>query len=363
MGQGKRKRSRAGRPVHRRLPTHQLEDESALDDAPSREKILRGRENEGAPPGAPSAAELEGEVARGRVVSRRGLEALVEPEDGGDSVRCILRKSTRVPHSSANPLAVGDLVRWIVGPAEPHVLTEVEPRRTALTRVRRGREEHVIAANVDLAVIVASATQPPFKPRLVDRYLMSAAQGGLEPVLVVNKIDLAEPGASGEMLAPYAGLEFPAIATSATTGEGLDELTRIVQDRISVFSGQSGVGKSSLVNRLGGGRFRIPTAEVYGKAGKGRHTTTDSTLYRFPFGGGVVDTPGIRGFLLHEPTLEALAEFFPEILEAAEACRFADCAHDGDAGCALPEAVAEGRVHPDRLVSFGILLAEIRARR
>jgi ribosome biogenesis GTPase len=137
----------------------------------------------------------------------------------------------------------------------------------------------------------------------------------------------------------------------------------ILRDRTAVFSGQSGVGKSSLVNRLGEGRFDVRTAEVYGKAGKGRHTTTESTLYRFPFGGGVVDTPGIRGFLLHEPTAEALAAFFPEIAEAAETCRFRDCAHDGDAGCAIPAAVASGRVHPDRLESWRSLTAEIRTGR
>ena len=95
--------------------------------------------------------------------------------------------------------------------------------------------------------------------------------------------------------------------------------------------------------------------------GKGRHTTTASKLYRFPFGGGVVDTPGIRGFLLHDPTLDALEAFFPEIFEAARACRFGDCSHAGDGGCAVPDAVADGRIHPDRLESFLILLAEIRA--
>jgi ribosome biogenesis GTPase len=312
-------------------------------------------------PEDPSTTELEADVARGQVVAVHGLEIHVVRDDDGAVGRCILRKSTRAPNPSTNAVTVGDRVAWLVAPEEPFVLTEVEVRRSVLTRVRRGHQVHAIAANVDLAVVVASADRPPFKPRLVDRYLLSAAQGGLEPVLAVNKIDLVGPEEAARLLAPYAGLELSAVAVSAETGQGMDDLVAILRDRTAVFSGQSGVGKSSLINRLGGGRFDIRTADVYGKVGKGRHTTSASRLYRFPFGGGVVDTPGIRGFLLHEPTIEALAAFFPEVVEAAEACRFGDCAHDGDAGCALPEAVDAGRVHPDRLDSFRVLMAEIRA--
>ncbi len=362
-GKGKRKRSRVGHQVRRRRQTRRLEDEARQDTEPTGEKILRGHDNTGRAPEAPSLTEIEGEVPRGQIVALRAAWVTVEPDGGGEPVRCTLRRSTRVPHASSNPLAVGDRVAWLVGAEEPHVLTEVEARRTSLTRVRRGHEEHVIAANVDLVVVVASASKPPFKPRLVDRYLISAAAGGITPVLVVNKIDLAGPGAAVELLAPYAGLDFPAVATSAETGEGLDALRQILTDRTAVFSGQSGVGKSSLVNCLAEGRLSLATAGVYGKVGKGRHTTSASTLHRFPFGGAVIDTPGIRGFLLHEPSPEALETFFPEIFEAAEICRFADCAHSGDEGCAVPEGVASGRIHPARLESFHRLMDEIRERR
>jgi ribosome biogenesis GTPase len=193
----------------------------------------------------------------------------------------------------------------------------------------------------------------------VDRYLISAREGGLQPVLVLNKVDLVEQGEAAGMLRLYEGLGFPALAVSASTGRGLDDLAAILTDRTSVFSGQSGVGKSTLLNRLAPG-LEIHTREVYGRAGKGRHTTSASTLYHFPFGGAVVDTPGIRSFSLHEPGEEALRDFFPEIFAAAERCRFANCAHAGDDGCAVPAAIESGGVLAERLESFLVLMAEIR---
>jgi ribosome biogenesis GTPase len=361
-GKGKRKRLRRGRSAARRATPAPLKDETRLEDAPTKEKILRGRDNVEALSDEASRTEIESDVARGQVIAIRGGDVLVEPEDGTEPVRCILRKSTRVPHPRASALVVGDRVRFLVASEPPHVLTEVEPRHTRLVRLRRGGGEHVICANVDLAVIIASADQPPFKPRLVDRYLIAASHGGLHPVLVLNKIDLLETGDAGSLLAPYAGLPLSALAVSARTGAGIDALVDVLRDRTAVFAGQSGVGKSSLLNRLGGG-LEIRTADVYGKVGKGRHTTSTSTLYRFPYGGAVVDTPGIRAFLVREPTRKALEEFFPDIFEAARSFRFIDCAHAGDEGCAIPEEVAAGRIHPARVDSYHVLREEGRSSR
>jgi ribosome biogenesis GTPase len=357
----KRKRKQVGRSVRRgpgRRKVHA--DDDAVDEESRREKILRGRDNVDVVPDQASRSEVEGDVRSGQVVSIRGREAIVQPESGGEPVLTILRKSTRGPRTPASPVVVGDRVRYLADDEEPFVLTEVEARRTRLVRGRRGGEEHVICANVDLGVIVASAVEPPFKPRLVDRYLISIQQGDLEPVLVLNKIDGIGPGEADRLLAPYRHLDFPCLPVSAVTGEGIEALVEVLRDRTAVFSGQSGVGKSSILNRLAP-ELKIHTQEVYGRVGKGRHTTSASTLYRFPFGGAVVDTPGVRSFSLHAPTAAALREFFPEIARAAESCRFSDCRHRGDEGCAVPAAVAVGEISPDRLESYLVLMDEIRA--
>lgn len=350
---GRRKRSQVGRILYRR-------GRGGHDDAPRREKVLRGRANQGAPPDVPSRSETEGIVRRGRVMSLRGRDVAVVPDEGEGEVVCILRKSTRVPHSGSTALVVGDRVAFLAEGDSPFVLTEVEERRTTLSRARGGRDAQVIAANVDLCVIVASAAEPPFKPRLVDRYLISARAGGLEPALVLNKADLAEASDLGAMLQPYAAQGVPALAVSAETGEGLDALRALLEGKTSVFSGQSGVGKSTLLNRIVPGLV-LRTGEVYGREGKGRHTTSASTLYPFPAGGGVIDTPGIRSFQLAAPSRDALDAFFPEIAAAAERCRFADCRHGGDAGCAIPAALASGGIREDRLDSYRTLLGEIEA--
>ncbi len=347
---GKRQRKQRGRSSVAGRAGRRRPGDWHGDDAPTREKVLRGSGNAEAVPAEASAKERGQDTRAGRVVEVRGAVIAVEPADGGAVVATRLRKSTRVPHPNASAVVVGDEVRFLPERAEPWVLTEVLPRRTRLARVRRGREEHVICANVDIGAVIASADRPPFKPSLVDRYLVSFAEGGLTPLLVLNKIDLVGEAEAAAMMAPYHGIDVAAIGVSARDGRGIDELLAFVGERIAVFSGQSGVGKSSLLNRLAGLDLRV--ADVYGALGKGRHTTTTSTLHRLPAGGAIVDTPGIRSFGLLEPDESALRAFFPEVYAAAEGCRFADCRHRGEAGCALPAAVAAGRVRAERLESY-----------
>lgn len=346
----KRKRSQRGRSAVLGRPGRRRPGEWHEDDAPSREKVLRGGDNAESLPEEASAKERGAETPRGRVIEVRAAAIVVEPAAGGPLITTRLRKSTRVPHSGASAVVVGDEVRFLPGGPMPWVLTEVLPRRTRLARRRRGREEHVICANVDVGAVIASADRPPFKPALVDRYLVSFGEGGLEPLLVLNKIDLVEPGAADDLLAPYREIGVAAVGVSAEDGRGLQELLAILGTRLAVFSGQSGVGKSSLLNRLAGLELRV--AEVYGALGKGRHTTTTSTLHRLSTGASIVDTPGVRSFGLLDPDERALRAFFPEVFAAADSCRFADCRHGGEAGCALPAAIREGRVRAERLESY-----------
>jgi len=326
------------------------------EDAPTTERILRGSENAGALPDEASARERAAGSRAGRVVEVRAAEVVVEPEDGGPAIAARLRKSTRVPHPASSAVVVGDEVRFLPEGPGPWVLTEVLARRTRLARVRRGREEHVICANVDVGAVIASADRPPFKPGLVDRYLVSFAEGGLVPLLVLNKVDLVAAERVAAFLAPYRGIDVVAIPVSAADGRGLEDLARFLAGRTAVFSGQSGVGKSSLLNRLAGLDLRI--ADVYGRVGKGRHTTSASRLHRLPNGGAVIDTPGVRSFALPPPSDRALRAFFPEIFAAATDCRFGDCRHAGDDGCAMPEAIEGGRVRPERLESYRALVEE-----
>ena len=354
---GKRKRRQTGASAQSGFAAGRVRADDDRDEEPGHHRILRGGRNRETLAEGPTRGELEVEVREGRVAGVRAADLVVEPKEGGEPVVCRLRKSTRVPHPEANAVAVGDWVRWIAEGEPPFVLTEVLPRRTRLARTRRGRDEQVIAANVDYAVVVTTAAEPPFKPRLVDRYLISVGGGGLEPVLVLNKIDLADLDEIEPMVAPYRRLGLPVFAVSAQTGEGIDALLGFLTGRTAVFSGQSGVGKSSLLNRLTG--RELETQEVYGKLGKGRHTTSSSTLYDLPAGGAAIDTPGIRSFALHDPNLETLHAFFPEIVEASAACRFANCRHSGDGGCAVSEAVGKGKVEAGRLESYRILREEI----
>jgi len=295
---GKRKRRRSGTSAQSGFAAGRVRADDERDDEPGRHRILRGGHNREKLADEPTRGELEADVREGRVAGVRAADLVVEPKEGGEPVICRFRKSTRVPHPGSNAVAVGDWVRWIAHGEPPFVLTEVLPRRTRLARIRRGRDEQVIAANVDYAVVVTTAAEPPFKPRLVDRYLMSVGTGDLEPVLVLNKIDLADLEEIEPMIAPYRRLGLPVFPVSAKTGEGIDTLLGFLTGRTAVFSGQSGVGKSSILTRLIG--REIETQEVYGKLGKGRHTTSASTLYDLPAGGAAIDTPGIRSFALRE---------------------------------------------------------------
>jgi len=207
----------------------------------------------------------------------------------------------------------------------------IAPRRTILTRIdpTNERRERVIVANVDRMVIVAAITSPPLRTGLIDRYMIAAARGGIQPILCINKVDL-----SADMSA-VAGYEIPIVRCSTKTGQGIDELRDWLAGSVAVLTGHSGVGKSSLLNSLTD-ENQARVGFLSEETGKGRHTTTASRLYHLKNGARIIDTPGIREFGLGPVSLEELKAAFPEF--SGERCRFNDCTHKEEPDCAIREA-------------------------
>jgi ribosome biogenesis GTPase / thiamine phosphate phosphatase len=251
-------------------------------------------------------------------------------------------------------LAVGDRVRVAVIGDGSGVIEEVEPRRTKLSRraVGPGKREQIVAANVDQLVIVSSLHSPAPSLNLVDRYLVAAEHGGLVVALCMNKVDLGIPPEIAADLEPYVALGYPVLWTSAVTGSGIADLRAQLTGRTSVLAGKSGVGKSALLKAVDPG-LELRSAPISAATGKGRHTTSFSSLLPLAGGGYVVDTPGIREYTLWELVPEDLDQHFPEIAAAAAGCRFRNCAHQQEPDCAVKDAVAAGRIPARRFSSYG----------
>ncbi|GBC78130.1 Small ribosomal subunit biogenesis GTPase RsgA [bacterium HR08] len=305
---------------------------------------------------------MKGGVHQGKVLKAIRGHYWVETPEG--LYHCYARESLAKRLQTTNPIVVGDEVTVeVVDEAKREgVITDLHPRRTKLSRkVSTGtrESEQVVAANIDNLVIVSSVTDPPFRPGLIDRYLVAAAKGDLNPIICVNKVDLEGLEELRDVLEMYRALGYPVILTSAKTGQGMDELREHLRDKTSVFAGHSGVGKSSLLRVLVPG-IQVKVGEVNPRTGRGRHTTTAAELVRLPDGGYVIDTPGIRQFSLWDLTEEDVRRFFVEIARYGAGCRFTDCSHTVEPECAVRAAVEEGRIHPRRYESFFRLLEEAR---
>lgn len=260
-------------------------------------------------------------------------------------------------------LAVGDRVD-IAHASEASTIVGVRARKSVLSRPDSGPGgrlvERVVAANVDWVVVVAAAVQPPLRPRLLDRYLVAARHGGSDFLIAITKLDLLsndEREVLAETLAPYRSAGVPVVLCSCTQGTGIGALREALQGGLAVFVGQSGVGKSSLLNALEP-ELAIETGET-GRNRKGTHTTTASTLHRLPGDTRVIDTPGVREFGLWQVSRAALRETFHEFDAWSEACRYRDCAHAREPGCAVRLAVERGDVASARYESYLRLVATL----
>ena len=270
---------------------------------------------------------------------------------------CLVPAELAMRQKSA--LAVGDRVVTEVADGVCR-LAGVLPRRTVLSRPDplNPHLQRLIAANIDVVIHVVSVKAPPLRPRLIDRFLIAIQRGGAQAAICVNKIDLLDDEERARELAsldPYRALGVPVIACSVKGNEGIAELRALVDGKTCALVGHSGVGKSSILNALDE-RLDITTGELH-KRGTGRHTTTASTLHDLGDDTYLIDTPGIREFGLWNMTLDTLHDYFPEFAEPGEYCRFNDCTHLHEPGCAVKERAEAGELSGARYDAY-VRLAE-----
>jgi len=289
----------------------------------------------------------------GMVIANFGATLIVENEQG-QTFRCTLRQN--IP-----TLVSGDRIVWQQLDEETGVIVALQERSSFLARPDRRGKAKIIAANIDQIMIV-SACKPAPNTRLIDRYLVAAETAHITPVIIFNKTDLLGQANTQEIeqqLMPYQDLGYQLLYTSTKQAHGMDILQSCLQDKTSVFVGQSGVGKSSLINTL------LPEAmalvgEVSQSTQKGRHTTTMAQLYHLPSGGQIIDSPGIREFGLWQVTQQQLADGFREFHPFLGQCRFRDCLHEDEPGCLVRENVATGKITEQRWQSYRRILESLR---
>ena len=284
-----------------------------------------------------------GTAWRGQVMHVHGLESFVRAPDGR-IVRCTTRRLLRtLSTEQRHPVAAGDWVR-IRDESDVGVIQSIEPRRNSLCRASRGRR-HVIVANVDQVVIVGSAAMPDLKPALLDRLLVAAESAGIRPIVCINKVDLVDASRLVPLAGVYSRMGYATMLCSAVTGVGIERLRHELGGRVTAIVGQSGVGKSSLLNALDPS-LSLRVAEVSRENEKGRHTTTTARLIPHGMGGlaggSFVDTPGVRQFQLWELVPAEVPAAFRDLRPFANLCRFPNCSHTHEFDCAVKHAVADG---------------------
>lgn len=284
----------------------------------------------------------------GLIIAHYGRQVDVEVTRGpqaGELVRCHLR-------TNLTALVTGDQVVWRRSP-DGGVVVAAQPRRSELMRPNNFGELKPVAANVDYIVIVF-AVEPRAHANLIDRYLVAAELSGIEPVLLLNKSDLMNTDEAAylpPLLANYENLGYRLLQVSSRERDNLDELQQLLNGHTSVFVGQSGVGKSSLIGELIPD-VELKVGELSEQSRKGRHTTTTARLFHFPDGGDLIDSPGIREFALWHIEQEQVINGFREFGPFQGHCRFRDCKHENEPGCALRQAVEDGEISESRFNSF-----------
>ena len=308
------------------------------------------------------------------VVKHTGSHYLLSRLPEWDPFVAVVRGKLRLKGSvSTNPIAVGDVVDYVGDATGSYTITSIHDRRNCIVRKSQNlsRQNHVIAANIDRVFLTVTLRDPEVKLQFVDRFLVTCEAYGVPVTILLNNADLYRGEESGEgaladedlaqmaagFIQIYRNAGYEVLETSVKTGFNISRLKEMCKDRVVLFSGQSGVGKSSLVNALDP-TLNLKTAEISQAHLQGRHTTTFYQMHPLSCGGFVVDTPGIRGFGLVDFGKEELSNYFPEMLRVEDNCRFVPCTHTHEPGCAVKAAVETGEISPLRYSSYLSMLED-----
>lgn len=299
----------------------------------------------------------------GLVIKNTGSWYVVKTDDGKE-INCKIKGNFRLKGiRTTNPVAVGDTVSILPNNDGSAFITAIDERKNYIIRrsSNLSKEAHIIAANVDQALLIVTLAHPVTSTTFVDRFLATAEAYRIPSTIVVNKIDLLCDEEDKEYLEAwcylYRSIGYNVIEVSAATGEGIDKLKESLEDKITLLSGNSGVGKSTIINQIIPG-LNLRTAEISSTHDTGMHTTTFSEMFPLPQGGYLIDTPGVKGFGTIDFDRHEVAHFFPEIFEISQDCRFGNCTHTHEPGCAVLSAVEEARISQSRYNSYLSILED-----
>lgn len=309
-------------------------------------------------------------MKKGIVIKSTGSWYTVETEDG-EKFECKIKGKFRIKDiKSTNPVAVGDRVEFTVQTSENKekeqnigLISSIEERKNYIIRRSQNlsKQSHIIAANIDQAVLVVTLFYPVTTTTFIDRYLASAEAYRIPVLIVFNKNDRlndAQRTTLNSIIDIYTKIGYPCIVTSATTLLGIEKLKEALKNKINVINGHSGVGKSTLINVLEPG-LKLKTMDISDIHNTGKHTTTYTTLYKLNFGGYIIDTPGIKAFGMLEMEAWEISHYFPEIFRISANCQYKNCSHTHEPGCAVKTAVENDEIAKSRFVSYlGLLIAD-----
>ena len=300
----------------------------------------------------------------GLVIRNTGSTYIVKT-DSDKEYTCKIKGHFRLKGiRTTNPVAVGDYVSIAINPDDTAYITEIKTRKNYIIRraSNLSKEAHIIAANLDQACLIVTLANPETSTTFIDRFLSTAEAYRVNSIIVINKTDLLVEPEEKELLEAvtylYESIGYRVIHTSAQTGQGIDTLRESLAGKTTLLSGNSGVGKSTLINRLVPG-LNLRTAEISATHLTGMHTTTFSEMFPVPGGGYLIDTPGVKGFGTIDYDKYEVAHFFPEIFRESDGCRYGNCTHTREPGCAVLQALEENRIAQSRYASYLSILEDI----